>query len=98
MHAGDCGIDAGMRKAGKAGGKAGDAGEGELEEENVFMAVLRQVHGQKARGAYDGDHDTDGAGMDTGRKEQIKRPVAYAIGFLSDSGEDDFFVLRFSGG
>ena len=98
MHAGDCGIDAGMRKAGKAGGKAGDAGEGELEEENVFMAVLRQVHGQKARGAYDGEHDTDGAGMDTGGKEQIKRPVAYAIGFLNDSGEDDFFVLRFSGG
>ena len=56
------------------------------------------MHGQKARGAYDGDHDTDGAGMDTGGKEQIKRPVAYAIGFLNDSGEDDFFVLRFSGG
>lgn len=97
MHAGDFWIDAGMREARKAGRKAGDAGEGELEEENVFMAVLRQVHGQKESGAYDGDHDTDGAGMDTGRKEQIKRPVAYAIGFLNDSGEDDFFVLRFSG-
>lgn len=98
MHEGDCWIDAGMREAGKEGRKAGDAGEGKLEEENVFMAVLRQVHGQKASGAYDGDHDTDGAGMDTRGKEQIKRPVAYAIGFLSDSGEDDFFVLRFSGG
>ena len=95
MHAGDCGIDAGMRKAGKAGGKEGDAGEGKLEEENVFMAVLHAMHGQKARGAYDGDHDTDGAGMDTGRKEQIKRPVAYAIGFLSDSGEGfSFFDFR----
>lgn len=69
MHAGDCWIDAGMREAGKAGGKAGDAGEGKLEEENVFMAVLRQVYGQKESGADDGDHDTDGAGMDTGRKE-----------------------------
>ena len=86
MHAGDCGIDARMREDRKAGGKAGDAGEGQLEKENVFMAVLRKVHGQKARGADDGDHDTDGAGMDTRRKEQIKRPVAYAIGFLNDSG------------
>ena len=82
MHAGDCGIDAGMREAGKESRKAGDAGEGKLEEENVFMAVLHAMHGQKARGAYDGDHDTDGAGMDTGGKEQIKRPVAYAIGFF----------------
>ena len=41
MHAGDYGIDAGMREAGKAGGKAGDAGEGELEEKNVFMVILR---------------------------------------------------------
>ena len=95
MHAGDCGIDAGMREAGKAGGKAVDAGEGELEEENVFMAVLRQVYGQKESGAYDGDHDTDGAGMDTRGKEQIKRPVAYAIGFLNDSGEGfSFFDFR----
>ena len=86
MHAGDCRIDARMREDRKAGGKAGDAGEGELEEENVFVAVLRQVYGQKARGADDGDHDTDGAGMDKGRKEQIKRPVAYAIGLLNDSG------------
>lgn len=76
MHAGDCGIDAGVRAAGKAGRKAGDEGERELEEENVFMAVLRKVHGQKARGDADGDHDADGAGMDTGGKEQIKRPVA----------------------
>ena len=82
MHEGDCGTDAGMRAAGKAGGKAGDAGEGELEKENVFMAVLRKVDGQKTRGDDDGDHDADGAGMDTGRKEQIKsrwpRPSAFA--------------------
>lgn len=81
MHAGDCGTDEGMRAAGKAGRKAGDAGKGELEEENVFMALLRTGNGQKTRGADDGDHDADGAGMDTGGKEQIKRPVAYAIGF-----------------
>lgn len=81
MHAGDCGPYAGMRAAGKESRKAGDAGEGKLEEENVFMAVLRKEHGQKTRGDDDGDHDADGAGMDTRGKEQIKsrwlRPSAF---------------------